>query len=113
MHDIVRKGGWNIADCVKRSYDIEGMNVGTVAAGRIGLGVLKRFQPFGLNLHYYDRSRLPLEVEQEYNLTFHEDIPSLCRACDIVSIHCPLYPETENLFDEAMLMNMEKRVLSY
>src|ERR1700691_757075 len=31
----VIKGGWNIADCVERSYDLEGMHVGTVAAGRI------------------------------------------------------------------------------
>ena len=35
-------GGWNIADCVERSYDVEGMHVGTVAAGRIGLAVLRR-----------------------------------------------------------------------
>src|SRR3546814_14522657 len=35
-HDWVSKGGWNIADCVARSYDVEGMHVGTVAAGRIG-----------------------------------------------------------------------------
>ena len=34
----VVKGGWNIADCVERSYDLEGMHVGTVAAGRIGSG---------------------------------------------------------------------------
>ena len=31
----VIKKGWNIADCVSRAYDIEGMNVGTVAAGRL------------------------------------------------------------------------------
>jgi formate dehydrogenase len=37
----VVKGGWNIADCVTRSYDVEGMHVGTVAAGRIGLAVLR------------------------------------------------------------------------
>jgi hypothetical protein len=36
------KGGWNIADCLERSYDVEGMHVGTVAAGRIGLAVLRR-----------------------------------------------------------------------
>ena len=34
----VIRGGWNIADCVERSYDLEGMAVGTVAAGRIGTG---------------------------------------------------------------------------
>src|SRR6202023_2881884 len=33
----VVRGGWNIADCATRSYDVEGMHVGTVAAGRIGL----------------------------------------------------------------------------
>ena len=36
-HQIVLDGGWNIADAVARSYDLEGMQVGTVAAGRIGL----------------------------------------------------------------------------
>ncbi len=41
-YEWVVKGGWNIADCVERSYDLEGMHVGTVAAGRIGLAVLRR-----------------------------------------------------------------------
>src|ERR671916_850281 len=35
---VVNKG-WNIADCVSRSYDLEGKEVGTVGAGRIGLAV--------------------------------------------------------------------------
>ena len=37
-HQVVLDGGWNIADCVARAYDVEGMHVGTVAAGRIGTG---------------------------------------------------------------------------
>lgn len=45
-------GGWNIADCVQRAYDVEKMNVGTVAAGRIGLAVLRRLKPFDCVLHY-------------------------------------------------------------
>src|SRR6202795_1953899 len=44
----VMRGGWNIADCVERSYDLEGMTVGTVAAGRIGSAVLRRLKPFHL-----------------------------------------------------------------
>jgi formate dehydrogenase len=43
---------WNIADCVQRAYDVEGMHVGTVAAGRIGLAVLRRLKPFDCQLHY-------------------------------------------------------------
>src|SRR4051812_1225328 len=45
-YEWVVKGGWNIADCVARSYDLEGMQVGTVAAGRIGSAVLRRLKPF-------------------------------------------------------------------
>mmetsp|Transcript_16239 Transcript_16239/g.18789 ORF Transcript_16239/g.18789 Transcript_16239/m.18789 type:complete len:126 (+) Transcript_16239:2-379(+) len=36
-HDIAMSGGWHIADCVRKAYDVEGMDVGTVGAGRIGL----------------------------------------------------------------------------
>ena len=32
QHRIVNEGGWNIADAVQRSYDVEGMHIGTVAA---------------------------------------------------------------------------------
>ena len=49
----VRDGGWNIADCVARSYDLEGMEVGTVAAGRIGLAVLRRLAPFDVRLQLH------------------------------------------------------------
>jgi formate dehydrogenase len=65
-------GGWNIADCVSRSYDLEGMEVGTVGAGRIGSAVLRRLKPFEVGLHYTDRHRLPEEVERELGLTYHE-----------------------------------------
>ena len=57
-------GGWNIADCVSRSYDLEGMQVGTVGAGRIGSAVLRRLQPFEVGLHYTDKHRLPEDVER-------------------------------------------------
>ena len=73
----VVKGGWNIADCVARSYDLEGMQVGTVAAGRIGSAVLRRLKPFEVGLHYTDRHRLPAEVEQELGVTFHPTVESL------------------------------------
>jgi len=48
-------GGWNIADCVARSYDVEGMTIGTVGAGRIGSAVLRRLHPFEVELLYTDR----------------------------------------------------------
>ena len=101
-------GGWNIADCAARSYDIEGMHVGTVAAGRIGLRALRLLKPFGVHLHYYDRHRLPAHVEHELNLTWHNSVESMVRIVDVVTINCPLHPETEHLFNDAMIAKMKR-----
>jgi formate dehydrogenase len=104
----VVKGGWNIADCVARSYDLECMEVGTVAAGRIGLAVLRRLKPFDVKLHYTDRHRLPNEVEQELNLIWHPSVESMVRVCDVVTINCPLHPETEHMFNDELLGKMKR-----
>ena len=90
-------GGWNIADCVQRSYDVEGMKVGTVAAGRIGLAVLKRLHPFDCELHYCDRHRLPKDVEDQYNLTYWQDFKDMVQEMDVVTLNCPLHAETEHM----------------
>ncbi|MFZ0246418.1 NAD-dependent formate dehydrogenase [Candidatus Binatus sp.] len=107
-YEWVIKGGWNIADCVSRSYDLEGMHVGTVAAGCIGTAVLRRLKPFDVKLHYTDRHRLPAAVERELNVTYHPDAESMVKECDVVSIHCPLYPGTENLFNDALISKMKR-----
>jgi len=107
-HQVVLDGGWNIADCVSRSYDLEGMQVGTVGAGRIGSAVLRRLKPFDVGLHYTDRHRLPDEVENELGVTFHPDAESLVQVCDVVTINAPLHPETEHLFDADLIAKMKR-----
>jgi len=104
----VIKGGWNIADCISRAYDLEGMTVGSVAAGRIGLGVLKRLKPFDVKLHYTERHRLPESVEKELNLTYHSDVESMLPLCDVITVNCPLYPQTEHLFNDALISKMKR-----
>jgi formate dehydrogenase len=104
----VVQGGWNIADCVARSYDLEGMAVGTVGAGRIGSAVLRRLKAFDVKLHYTDRHRLSPDVERELGLTFHPDAASLVRVCDVVTINTPLHPETEHLFHDALIATMKR-----
>jgi lactate dehydrogenase-like 2-hydroxyacid dehydrogenase len=104
----VVKGGWNIADCVERSYDVEGMHVGTVAAGRIGLAVLRRLKPFDMHLHYYERQRLPEAVENELGLAWHPNVEDMVKVCDVVTINAPLHPETENLFNDKLLSRMKR-----
>ena len=101
-------GGWNIADCVQRSYDLEGMHVGTVAAGRIGLAVLRRLAPFDVHLHYFDKHRLPAEVEAELNLTYHPTVRDMLPHLDVVTINAPLHPETRGLFDDELIGTMKR-----
>jgi formate dehydrogenase len=107
-HQIVVDGGWNIADAVARSYDLEGMQVGTVAAGRIGTAVLRRLAPFDVGLHYTDRHRLPAEVERELGLTFHASTAEMVPHLDVVTINAPLHPETEGLFGDELLGTMKR-----
>jgi formate dehydrogenase len=107
-YNWVIKGGWNIADCAEREYDLEGMHVGTVAAGRIGLAVLRRLKPFDVKLHYTDRHRLPDTVEKELGLSFHPTAEDMVKVCDVVTINAPLHPETENLFDAKLIAKMKR-----
>ncbi|TAK79140.1 MAG: NAD-dependent formate dehydrogenase [Gammaproteobacteria bacterium] len=104
----VMQKGWNIADCVARAYDIEGMTVGIVGAGRIGLATLKRLKPFDVKLHYTDRHRLSAQVEKELGLTFHPTVADMVPRCDIVALCCPLHPETEHLFNDKLLSKMKR-----
>jgi len=104
----VVNGGWNIADCVSRSYDLEGMTVGTIGAGRIGTAVLRRLKPFEVKLHYTDRHRLPEGVERELDLIYHSDADSLVRVCDVVTINAPLHPETEHMFNTDLISKMKR-----
>jgi len=108
QYNLVIDQKWDISDGVSKSYDIEGMNVGVLASGRIGLAVLKRMKPFDVKLHYTDRHRLPVEIENELGLTYHENVESLVGSCDVVSIHCPLHAETEHLFNETLINKMKR-----
>ena len=107
-HEWVLKKGWNIADCVSRAYDLEGMVVGIVGSGRIGLGIMKRLKGFDVKLHYTDRHRLSEKIESELGLTYHANVESLVSNCDVVALSCPLHPETENMFNDQLLNKMKR-----
>jgi formate dehydrogenase len=65
-------------------------------------------KPFEVGLHYTDRHRLPADVEEELGVTFHPDVESLVRVCDVVTINAPLHPETEHLFDADLIGQMKR-----
>src|SRR6201987_2476687 len=98
----VIRGGWNIADCVERSYDLEGMTVGSGAAVR------KRLKPFDVRLAYPDPHRLPEDTERELGLTFYETPAQMVPHCDVVTINAPLYTGTEGLFNDELIATMKR-----
>ena len=104
----VVEGGWNIADCASRSYDLEGMQVGTVGAGRIGSAVLRRLKPFEVGCTTPIGIGCPGEVEEELGVIYHPTAESLVEVCDVVTINAPLHPETEHMFDEALIGKMKR-----
>ena len=108
QHRIVNEGGWHIADAVKRSYDVEGMHIGTIAAGRIGYDMLRKMAPFDVHLHYFDRHRLPEEKEKELGLIYHESVEDMVKVCDVINISCPLHPETEHMFNDDLISKCKK-----
>jgi len=108
QHRIVNEGGWHIADAVKRSYDVEGMHIGTIAAGRIGYDMLRKMKPFDVHLHYFDKHRLPEDKEKELNLIYHNSVEDLVAVCDVINISCPLHPETEHMFNDDLISKCKK-----
>ena len=76
-HQIAVNGGWNIADCVARSYDIEGMHFGTIAAGRIGLAVLRRLKPYRASTSLHRSA--PPQLGGRTRTRPDVFIPTLCR----------------------------------
>lgn len=107
-YQTVIQGDWNIADCVERAYDLEGMVVGSLGAGRIGLAVMKRLKAFDVKLHYTDRHRLPIATEKELGLVYHSTLEDMLPLCDIVTINVPLHAETNYLFNEALISKLKK-----
>lgn len=107
-HDIVKNGGWNIADAVSRAYDLEGMTVGVIGAGRIGRAVLERLKPFGVKLVYNQRHQLPDDVEKELGLAYYPDVHEMVKDVDAVVLAAPLHAQTYHLFNDEVLATMKR-----
>ncbi len=106
-HQQVKDGRWDIAEAAARSHDLEGKTVGIVGAGRIGQRVALRLRPFQVQVLYYDSRRLTT-VEEEVLGAEYAVLDDLVRRSDVVTLHCPLTPQTDGLFDRERLFAMKK-----
>ncbi|HVZ05923.1 D-glycerate dehydrogenase [Hyphomicrobium sp.] len=84
-------------------HRIYGKRLGIIGMGRIGRAVARRAKAFGLQIHYYNRRRLPEDVEAEFEATFWESLDQMLTRVDIVSVNCPHTPGTYHLLSARRL----------
>jgi lactate dehydrogenase-like 2-hydroxyacid dehydrogenase len=108
--DYVKSGEYQKSDMfchLDRSFsEIEGLTWGIIGLGTIGKSVAKIASAFGANIVYYSTSGS--NNNQEYT---RMDLERLLEVSDIVSIHAPLNPQTDNLLDYKRLYKMKKSAI--
>jgi glycerate dehydrogenase len=105
--DLVRAGEWsaNPDFSMARSplLELTGKTMGIVGPGRIGTQTARIAQAFGMNVIAWSRSGRP-PAAPGIRLVDRE---RLFRESDVVSLHCPLTPETERMIDRNVLASMK------
>ena len=94
--------GENISTTVKDFYDI---NVGVISGGYVGRHMVKLLKNFHVDIFMYDPI-LTAEEIAELGATKVE-LNELMSKCDVVSIHAPSIPETENMISKEQLELMQ------
>lgn len=77
---------------------VSGAKLGILGMGRVGQIMAKRARGFDMEIHYYNRSRLPSDLEM--GATYHCSIESLFPHSDFLSIHCPATPDTHHIINK-------------
>ena len=86
---------------------IQGKTLGIVGLGAIGQAIARRARAFGMEIVYSQRNRAAAEVERRSTARATYRSMSFSLTADVVSLHCPLTPETRHLIDGAALATMK------
>ncbi len=93
---MMRDGSWkDWSPAFMVGHSVTGKRLGIIGMGRVGQTVAKRARGFDMEIHYYNRSRLPEDLEQ--GAVYHDSIESVLAVSQILSLNCPATPETTNL----------------
>jgi glyoxylate reductase len=84
-------------------HRIWGKRLGIIGMGRIGQAVARRAAAFGLQIHYHNRRRVSVKIEEELNATYWESLDQMLARMDIISINCPHTPATFHLLSARRL----------
>ena len=109
-HEELKQGRWATGRLPGDTYTLSGKTVGIVGLGAIGKTVARLLAGFGCTLLYSKRT--PLDPAEEAALGVrHASLAEILERADVVSLHCPLTPETTNLIDAAALRAMKKTAI--
>lgn len=103
----VHAGGWTNADCfcywLTPQMELAGKTLGIIGFGSIGKAVGRLARAFGMNVIVYNRS----QSEDGRKIGTYVDLDTLFAQADFVSLHCPLFPETEKIINAASIAKMK------
>jgi len=93
---------------------ILGKRLGIIGMGRIGQAVASRARAFGMEIHYHNRKPANAVMEQELGATYWENLDAMLPKVDIVSVNCPLTPQTFHLLnaDRLKLLQPEAYIVN-
>lgn len=95
---LVRTGAWDFwSPSFMVGKQVSGARIAIVGMGRVGQAFAKKARGFDMEIHYYNRNRLP--EDKESGATYHSSLDSLLPLADFLSLHCPATPETKNLLN--------------
>jgi len=84
-----------------------GSRLGIVGMGRIGQALARRAKAFGMQVHYHNRHRLNVGLEDELGATYWDSLEAMLPRVDVVSLNCPATPETYHLMSAERLALMK------
>jgi len=84
-------------------HRIWGKRLGIIGMGRIGQAVARRARAFGMSIHYHNRRRVALRIEEELDATYWESLDQMLARMDIISVNCPHTPATYHLLSARRL----------
>ncbi len=102
----VREGNLSLDGLL--GFDINGRTVGVIGTGNIGVAVARILRGFECRLLAYDVRKNP--AGEKLGITY-VDLNTLYAESDIITIHCPLNPDTHHLIDQGAIAKMRTGVM--
>ncbi len=89
------------------SHSLYGKTLGIIGMGRIGQALARRAMASGMKILYFNRHKLPVEIEQKYEATY-VDFQTLLQDSDFVSLNLPYTPDVHHIIGKPELGMMKR-----